>query len=59
MFSTSAVEIIGALISILIVWVVTGILVMFAVDRFRHPYYKIEANEMLILASLGIAFNIV
>ena len=59
MFSTSAVEIIGALISILIIWTVTGVLVFIAIDRIRHPNYEIEANDMLIVASLGVVFNIV
>ena len=51
---------VGALISVLIIWVVTGILVYMAVDRVQNPdKIEIVADDMLIVASCGVAFNIV
>ena len=58
MLSSSVVEVIGALITILILWIATGTIVFFAIDSIRHPTYDIDANQMLIVASLGVAFNI-
>ena len=52
-------EVVGAFLSILIIWVLSGVLLYMAVDRFLHPDYEIDANQMLIVAGLGVAFNIV
>lgn len=52
-------EVLGALCSILIIWVMTGILVYFAIERIIHQEHDINADQMLIVASLGIGFNIV
>ena len=45
--------------SILIIWIATAVLVFLAVDRVRNPEYDIKADDMLIVAGLGIGFNIV
>ena len=59
MHSISIVEVIGALITVLILWIATGFIVFLAIDCIRHPKYEMDANQMLIVASLGVAFNIV
>ena len=51
-------EVLGAIISVLIIWVVTAVLVVVAVFRVIHKDYDINANMMLIIASMGLAFNI-
>ncbi|XP_023231038.1 zinc transporter 2-like isoform X1 [Centruroides sculpturatus] len=52
-------EILGAVISVLIIWVLTGILVYMAIDRVRYQDYEINTDVMLIVAGSGIAMNIV
>ena len=54
-----SVEVIGAMISILIIWVVTGVLVGLAIQRIRNPSYDIDSTTMVVTASVGVAFNIV
>jgi len=53
------VEVIGAMISILIIWVVTGVLIGLAIQRVRNPNYDIDRTVMFVTASVGVAFNIV
>lgn len=48
----------GALASILIIWITTGVLVYLAVQRVINQNYTIEADSMLITAGAGVAFNI-
>ncbi|XP_012943706.1 zinc transporter 2 [Aplysia californica] len=51
-------EILGAFTSILMLWVLTGILVYSAVNRVIDDDYTIDATVMLITAATGVAFNI-
>jgi len=46
------------MISILIIWVVTGVLVGLAIQRVRSPGYNIDSTTMVVTASVGVAFNI-
>ncbi|XP_064652137.1 proton-coupled zinc antiporter SLC30A2-like isoform X8 [Lineus longissimus] len=52
-------EVMGALVSVLMIWVVTGILVYMAVLRVINEDYEIDAKIMLITAAVGVMFNIV
>ena len=52
------VEVVGAVISVLVIWVVTGILVYLAVLRVINPDYTINADIMLITAGASVAVNI-
>jgi Co/Zn/Cd efflux system component len=51
-------EILGALLSILFLWILTGVLFYMAVRRVIHQDYVIDAEIMLITAACGVAFNI-
>ncbi|XP_074622933.1 proton-coupled zinc antiporter SLC30A2-like isoform X1 [Acropora palmata] len=51
-------EVLGALTSVLIVWVLTGVLVYLAVLRVITPDFEIKADIMLITAGVGLAVNI-
>ncbi|XP_048727104.2 proton-coupled zinc antiporter SLC30A2-like isoform X2 [Ostrea edulis] len=51
-------EILGALLSILFLWILTGVLFYMAVRRVIHQDYVINAEIMLITAACGVAFNI-
>lgn len=48
----------GALASVLTIWVITGILVYLAVMRIVNNDYDIDADIMLITAGLGVLVNI-
>ena len=58
MFLFSA-GILGALVSILMLWVITGVLVYSAVQRIQSGDYEINATIMLITSAVGVVFNIV
>lgn len=51
-------EVIGALTSVLLIWVVTGILVLMAIQRLISGSYEIDAPIMLITAGIGVIVNI-
>ncbi|KAJ8322015.1 LOW QUALITY PROTEIN: hypothetical protein KUTeg_000486 [Tegillarca granosa] len=51
--------ILGALVSILLLWVITGILVYLAVERVVSNDFEIKSEVMLITAGCGVAFNLI
>ncbi|NWI67241.1 ZNT8 protein, partial [Todus mexicanus] len=51
-------EILGALISMIIVWMVTGLLTYLASMRLLHPDYSIDATVMLITSACAVLANI-
>lgn len=51
-------EIMGAVISVLIIWLVTGILVYEGIQRVIHQNYEIDADIMLITAVSGLYVNV-
>ncbi|XP_014296363.2 proton-coupled zinc antiporter SLC30A2 isoform X3 [Microplitis demolitor] len=52
-------EIIGALTSVLLIWVVTGILFYLAVERIINKDFQLDAEMMLITSVIGVAVNLV
>lgn len=52
-------EVIGALTSVLLIWVVTGILVYMAVQRIMYKDFEIDAPIMLITSGVGVVVNII
>ncbi|XP_012501396.1 PREDICTED: zinc transporter 2 isoform X2 [Propithecus coquereli] len=53
------IEILGALLSVLSIWVVTGVLVYLAVERLISGNYEIEGGTMLITSGCAVAVNII
>ncbi|XP_070547005.1 proton-coupled zinc antiporter SLC30A2-like [Ptychodera flava] len=51
-------EVIGAVISVLIIWILTGVLVYLAIQRCIDQSYEIDADIMLITAGCGVAINL-
>ncbi|XP_009978590.1 PREDICTED: zinc transporter 8 [Tauraco erythrolophus] len=51
-------EILGALMSMMIVWMVTGVLTYLASMRLLHPGYDIDATVMLITSACAVLANI-
>ncbi|KAK1126572.1 hypothetical protein K0M31_004205 [Melipona bicolor] len=52
-------EVIGALTSVLLIWVVTGILFYLAVERIIHKSFELNSTVMLITSAVGVAVNLV
>ncbi|CAD1476329.1 unnamed protein product, partial [Heterotrigona itama] len=48
-------EVIGALTSVLLIWVVTGILFYLAVERVIHKSFELNSTVMLITSAVGVA----
>ena len=51
-------EVIGALVSVLIIWVITGVLFYEAIQRVVHRDFKVNADVMLITACVGVFVNV-
>ena len=51
-------QVIGATISVLMIWVITGILVYAAVLRIVNGEYEVDATIMLITSGIGVGVNI-
>lgn len=51
-------EVIGAFISVFMIWVVTGVLIYLAIDRIITHNYDINAPIMAITAGLGVLVNL-
>jgi Co/Zn/Cd efflux system component len=52
-------EVLGALLSVLTIWVATGILVYMAIQRCINQNFVVRPTEMIVVASFGVVFNIV
>lgn len=52
-------EVIGALTSVLLIWVITGILVMLAVQRVVTGDYEVDPTIMLITSLVGLGANLI
>ncbi|TSL47648.1 Zinc transporter 2 [Bagarius yarrelli] len=52
-------EILGALISIMSIWIVTGVLVYLAVERIVRNDYEIEGRVMLLTSGCAVIVNII
>ncbi|KFW09308.1 Zinc transporter 8, partial [Fulmarus glacialis] len=51
-------EILGALMSMIIIWMVTGVLTYLASMRLLHPGYDVDATVMLITSACAVLANI-
>lgn len=54
----SSSEILGALLSVLSIWVVTGVLVYLAAERLISGDYEIKEETMLITSGCAVVVNI-
>ncbi|XP_063690353.1 proton-coupled zinc antiporter SLC30A2-like [Bolinopsis microptera] len=52
-------EVMGAVCSVLIIWVLTGVLAYLAIERMMNMNFSINADTMLITAAAGVAVNII
>jgi zinc transporter 2 len=52
-------EVVGAVVSVLIIWVITGVLFYEAILRVIHPErFEVNADIMLITACFGVFVNV-
>ncbi|KAM5281848.1 LOW QUALITY PROTEIN: proton-coupled zinc antiporter SLC30A8 [Ctenodactylus gundi] len=51
-------EILGALLSILGIWVVTGMLLYLACERLLRPDYQIHATAMIVVSGCAVVANV-
>jgi len=51
-------EVLGAVASVIIIWIMVVWLVIEATDRIVHPDYEIKADIMMITAFISLACNI-
>ncbi|XP_073682809.1 zinc transporter 2 [Garra rufa] len=51
-------EVLGALLSVLSIWTVTVVLVLFAIQRLISDDYEIHSDAMMITAGCAVALNI-
>ncbi|CAF1191149.1 unnamed protein product [Rotaria sordida] len=52
-------EVLGALLSVLTIWIASGILVYMAILRCIDQTFEIKPTEMIIVSAFGVFFNIV
>ncbi|NP_001038485.1 zinc transporter 2 [Danio rerio] len=52
-------EILGALISVMSIWIVTGVLVYLAIERIVKNDYEIEGRVMLLTSGCAVVVNII
>ncbi len=52
-------EVLGALLSTMVIWILTGVLVYLAVLRCINQDFEIEEIPMVVTASFGVVFNII
>ncbi|KAI7799989.1 zinc transporter 2 [Triplophysa rosa] len=52
-------EILGALVSVMSIWIVTGVLVYLAIERIVKNDYEIEGNVMLVTSGCAVVVNII
>lgn len=52
-------EVLGAMVSVLLIWILTGIFVYVAAIRLHTGEYDIEPDMMIIASGCGVAFNII
>ncbi|KAL2082335.1 hypothetical protein ACEWY4_022153 [Coilia grayii] len=52
-------EILGALVSVLSIWIVTAVLVYLAIDRIVRNDYEIESHVMLLTSGCAVIVNII
>ncbi|CAJ0580957.1 unnamed protein product, partial [Mesorhabditis spiculigera] len=58
-FGYARAEVLGACMSLIILWIITVVLVIFAAQRIIEGKYEIEGNTMLYTSGAGVIFNII
>lgn len=57
-FGYARAEVLGALITIVLIWYISGVLIYLAIHRIRTKEFQVESDIMIIVAGLAVVFNI-
>ncbi|RVE50801.1 hypothetical protein evm_004550 [Chilo suppressalis] len=52
-------EVLGAMVSVLLIWILTGVFVYVAAVRLHSGEYSIEPDMMMVVSGCGVVFNVV
>lgn len=52
-------EVLGAMLSVLLIWILTGIFIYVAVCRLHTGEYNIEPDMMMLVSGCGVGFNVI
>ena len=52
-------EIVGAITSVFIIWILTFLLLVESLSRILDSHHKVEGGIMLITSSIGLVFNLI
>ncbi|XP_034479779.1 zinc transporter 2 [Drosophila innubila] len=52
-------EVLGALVSILGIWLLTAMLVVVAIERIYSQQFELDVNVMMCISAIGIGINII
>ncbi|KAI1702538.1 cation efflux family domain-containing protein [Ditylenchus destructor] len=58
-FGFQRAEVLGHLISVLIIWALTGMMIYMSMMRIIHRNFDIEPDMMIITAGIGVGFSII
>lgn len=58
-FGYKRLEVLGAVVSVLGIWILTGCLVYLATQRLIDQNFDINADSMIIISTIGVGINIV
>lgn len=58
LYCVALTEILGAFISVMSIWIVTGVLVYLAIERIIRNDYEIDGHVMLITSACAVIVNI-
>lgn len=57
-FGYKRAEILGAVLSVIGIWILTGVLVYLAIVRLMNANFDIDADTMIIVSTIGVFINI-
>lgn len=57
-FGYKRAEVLGAVLSVIGIWILTGVLVYLAIIRMMHDDFEIDADTMIIVSTIGVFINI-
>ncbi|XP_072947961.1 proton-coupled zinc antiporter SLC30A2-like isoform X2 [Epargyreus clarus] len=52
-------EVLGAMVSVILIWALTAVFVYMAAQRIRTDDYSIDPDMMMLVSGCGVAFNVV
>lgn len=57
-FGYKRAEVLGAVLSVIGIWILTGVLVYLAIIRLMRDDFEINADTMIVVSTIGVFINI-